>query len=321
MSAPSPVRLPPWLTDRPVVDLRAGIGDGRAFERLVRAVLGYVFSGTVRRAVERLGGADSTAAEVVAQILASHPAYGNHLGSSVDLTGSEGDRAEGFQWLRRVGDQIVPERVSVVDGRVAIAGLARMVPSLREQLTHNGFLAALEAELEDQHGVPVDRIFRPLEAVPTHTDNPALIDELNRESLAKVMASRIRYVLEEEAKATQALREPRGRGGGFLVHLYGPWGSGKTSLLNFLRTELVDPTPDAAEQRQPERWVVVTFNAWRHQRLAPPWWWLMRVLYRDGLTALWRIDLLGPCGCSSGSNGGGGGGHSCGSRCSAASRS
>jgi KAP family P-loop domain len=289
VSAGPSTLLPPWLAGRQAVDLRAGVEDGRAVEELVRAVLGYVFSDTVRTAAQRLSGA-VTAAEVVAQILASHPEYGARRGRLVDLARLQGDRAEGFQWLRRVGDQFEPERVAVVDGRVVIAGLARLVPPLREQLTTNGFLAALEAELEERHGVPVDRIFRPLEVVPTHTDNPAMIDELNRESLAKVLASRIRYVRQDEAKVAQAIGDARFRGGGFLVHLFGPWGSGKTSLLNFLRGELVDPEPDVAEQRRPERWVVVTFNAWRHQRLAPPWWWLMRVLYRDGLTELWRID-------------------------------
>jgi KAP-like P-loop domain-containing protein len=289
VSAVPPPVLPAWLADRQAVDLRAGVEDGQAIEELVRAVLGYVFSDTVRTAAQRLTGA-VTAADVVAQILTSHPEYGARLGHSVDLTRFQGDQADGFQWLRRVGDQVEPERVSVVDGRVVIAGLARMVSPLREQLSSNGFLAALEAELEERLGVPVDGIFRPLETVPTHTDNPAMIDELNRESLAKVMATRIRYVRQDEAKAAQAIGDARFRGGGFLVHLYGPWGSGKTSLLNFLRKELVNPTPEGAEQRQPERWVVVTFNAWRHQRLAPPWWWLMRVLYRDGLTELWRID-------------------------------
>lgn len=288
MTATPQLRLPPWLADRQVIDLRAGVEDRRALEELVTAVLGYVFSTTVRAVVEQLSG-EVTAAEVAVAILASHPEYGAHLGSSVELARSEGDRAESLQWLRRVGDQVEPGRVPVVDGRVVIAGLARMVPPLREQLARTGFLAALEAELEQRHG-PVDRIFRPLEAVPTHTDNPALMDELNRESLAKVMASRIRSVRDDETKVAHAMGDPRFRGGAFLVHLYGPWGSGKTSLLNFLRKELVEPTSNSAEQHQPPQWVVVTFNAWRHQRLAPPWWWLMRVLYRDGLAALWTID-------------------------------
>jgi GTPase SAR1 family protein len=210
--------------------------------------------------------------------------------TALSLDRAQGERAEGFEWLRRVGDQVDTERVSVVDGRVAIAGLARIVPLLREELSRNGFLHALEAELEKEYGIPVDQIFLSPEAVPTHTDNPARIDELNRESLAKVMASRIRYVREDEVRAAKAMGDPDFRGGAFLVHLYGPWGSGKTSLLNFLREELVSPTPEAADEHPPERWVVVVFNAWRHQRLAPPWWWLMRVLYLDGLRDLRGID-------------------------------
>ena len=157
---------------------------------------------------------------------------------------------------------------------------------LAAQLSANGFLHALETELKQQYGIPADRIFLPpLEAVPTHTDNPARIDELNRESLAKVLASRIRYVHAHEA----AGGDRDSHGGAFLIHLYGPWGSGKTSLLNFLREELVSP-PVTADEPRPERWVVVEFNAWRHQRLAPPWWWLMRALYLDGLRQLRKID-------------------------------
>jgi hypothetical protein len=51
-------------------------------------------------------------------------------------------------------------------------------------------------------------------------------------------------------------------------------GIGKTSLLNFLRKELRSADPDP--------WAVVTFNAWQHQRMAPPWWWLTMALYQQG---------------------------------------
>jgi hypothetical protein len=283
MSTDQPTMLPAWLA-REFVDMRAGVNDDQALKKLVQAALGYVFSTTVTTAAGQLSG-EVTAADIVRKIMDSHHEYGKHLGSAVSVDLEKGERAEAFEWLRGVGDQVDTERVTIVDGRVVIAGLARRVPPLAEQLSANGFLHALETELEEQYGIPADRIFLPPEAVPTHTDNPARIDELNRQSLAKVVATRIRYVHAEEV----ATGDPDSRGGAFLVHLYGPWGSGKTSLLNFLQEELVSP-PTTADEPRPERWVVVVFNAWRHQRLAPPWWWLMRMLYLDGLRQLWKID-------------------------------
>lgn len=85
--------------------------------------------------------------------------------------------------------------------------------------------------------------------------------------------------------------------GAFMVLLHGPWGSGKSSVLNFIRDNLQKDRDKKSE------WVVVDFNAWRHQRLAPPWWTLIKQVYsqsRDQLSkrsslllrlqwAFWRI--------------------------------
>src|SRR5262249_48899757 len=45
------------------------------------------------------------------------------------------------------------------------------------------------------------------------------------------------------------------------------------SVLNFLQDDL--------RERHEPPWVVVTFNAWQHQRLAPPWWWITAPLARQ----------------------------------------
>jgi hypothetical protein len=85
----------------------------------------------------------------------------------------------------------------------------------------------------------------------------------------------------------QKENDRRHRGGGaFLVHLHAPWGAGKTSLLNFLAAEL----RERDEKLGFERWVVVNFNAWRHQRIAPPWWWLMTTLYVEAVRELDQFD-------------------------------
>lgn len=54
---------------------------------------------------------------------------------------------------------------------------------------------------------------------------------------------------------------------GFIVHIHGPWGSGNTSVLSFLRNYL-----------RGRRWVTIEFNAWRHQRMRPPWWMLIHAI-------------------------------------------
>ncbi|NEA37042.1 P-loop NTPase fold protein [Streptomyces sp. SID13031] len=76
------------------------------------------------------------------------------------------------------------------------------------------------------------------------------------------------------------------RGGAFIVHLHAPWGAGKTSVLNFLAAELRKSDEATGEKRS----VVVEFNAWRHQRIEPPWWWLMTALYSGAVRDLETFD-------------------------------
>jgi hypothetical protein len=122
------------------------------------------------------------------------------------------------------------------------------------------------------------------EIVPTHTDGPARIDELGREGFARVIARRIKEARREEARNATRLNGRKGpnKGGSFLVHLHAPWGAGKTSVLNLLAAELRKEDPAA----NLSRCVVVQFNAWSHQRIDPPWWWLMTTLYRDAAREL-----------------------------------
>lgn len=123
--------------------------------------------------------------------------------------------------------------------------------------------------------------------VPTHTDGPAYVDELGREGFAKVLTQVIRRARKEESVNSKQAPDPRaGRGGAFIVHLHAPWGAGKTSVLNFLATELRKEGKEAKEKRC----VVVEFNAWRHQRIVPPWWWLMTTLYSDAVRELSKFD-------------------------------
>ena len=111
----------------------------------------------------------------------------------------------------------------------------------------------------------------PTEHVAAHADNPALVDELGRRPFAEILAARIEEVHRSSAQA-----------GAFMVNLHGPWGAGKTSVMNFLKANLQDE-----EKRAPkDLWVVVEFNAWRHQRLQPPWWSLIKAIQAQAVEQL-----------------------------------
>ena len=127
----------------------------------------------------------------------------------------------------------------------------------------------------------------PTDLVPTHSDHPTEIDELGSRPFAQILAERIHEVWARPKKnqwtASPKTEEMPGEAFGVLIH--GPWGSGKTSLLNFLRQELVSGGLG-------QRWMVVDFNAWRHQGMGPPWWALLNAIYRQRFRALRKISFL-----------------------------
>lgn len=67
-----------------------------------------------------------------------------------------------------------------------------------------------------------------------------------------------------------------------MVHVYGAWGSGKTSFLNFLKeafhSEPIVENSSGKEESQ-KTWSIVCFNAWREQHRKPPWWALMDAIF------------------------------------------
>jgi hypothetical protein len=111
------------------------------------------------------------------------------------------------------------------------------------------------------------------ERVPTQADNPATIDQLGRRAFAQVLARRIEEVWDSQLKK----EDP----GAFIIHIDGPWGSGKSSVLNLLREQLCDHSSRS--------WVVVDFNAWRNQRTRPPWWSLLTEIYSQSVRQLRRF--------------------------------
>jgi hypothetical protein len=113
------------------------------------------------------------------------------------------------------------------------------------------------------------------DAVRPLADTPALTDAIGgREALAGMIADRLRLFSGRETATS------------FLIHLDGPWGSGKTSLLAMLARQLSMPganrdPANGAEPRDNRPWLVVNVNAWRESGVGAPWWALMSALRRS----------------------------------------
>jgi hypothetical protein len=232
---------------------------------------------------------------VVAALLAAHPKYGRGLAGSVEV----GEAPDGVAmrtldgWVAEVRELFQPQEPGKLDGRKVVYGLALLEPDLRRRLGEAGFLAALEAEeaLLDQLSAR-GRVLWRVDAVPTLSDRPATVDLLGRGAFAEALAERLR---DEFQRTAGPGRLPDS----FMLHLEGPWGSGKSSLLGFLETEL---------RKEPEPWLVVEFNAWQNQRAGAPWWLLISAVLRqaaiDGNTGIglrlrlhlralwWRLQLV-----------------------------
>jgi len=110
------------------------------------------------------------------------------------------------------------------------------------------------------------------ERVPLHADHPASVDELGRRPFAEIIARRLEENQQTWARLADVGDEDADRA--IMVGIHGPWGAGKSTVLNLLRAQLqADTLPED------DRWVVVEFNAWRNQRVRPPWWTLIQAVY------------------------------------------
>jgi len=77
-----------------------------------------------------------------------------------------------------------------------------------------------------------NEVIRKHSTAPFYSDHPARWDALNRKAVAESIATMVENVWKEDAKEENIDRT-------FMVHLHGRWGSGKTSILNFLKVALL----------------------------------------------------------------------------------
>jgi hypothetical protein len=110
--------------------------------------------------------------------------------------------------------------------------------------------------------------------VAMHMDRPAQVDRLGRKAFAQALARRFRRIVQDQQSEAAVVRS---FDSAFMVHLHAPWGAGKTSVLHLIAEDLATASAGARP------WAVVKFNAWQHQRIDPPWWSLLDVVFRDSM--------------------------------------
>jgi KAP family P-loop domain len=276
----------------------------------IRPYVTLRLSPSVQQATREIPHDVTNAIPIVRNLLSLHQEYAAGKARTLQLAEVQKSRTQSVNdWLLEVRALYEQATTPELHGRVVIYGLALLDPYVAEQLAKDGFIQALEQEVVAQHGdVPVATLLTesgrhlydsaiwtgagPSGAVPTHVDLPAKLDQLGRKAFAEALASRIRRIhTEGRAAALRQAVEPE-EAGSFMLHIHGPWGSGKTSLLHLLREQLTSGDPKAHPEDEHVRWIVVSFNAWQHQRIGPPWWWLMNAVFHQTLQQLRVLDRL-----------------------------
>lgn len=260
------------------------------------------------------------AAELAAQVLQAHPEYGvsgankaiEQLYMLAKKT-SDGVRHTEAAWIERIAE--IYDKEATITGRCVIVGLALLDTAARDVLLDGDFLSRVAAEAPDGHAPAVERLLPRQQrqvrgwiekwsgATRILSDQPAGQDDLDRMPFAKSIADRIRYLRSDD---TESL---------IVIHLDGIWGSGKSTILNFLRNALGTsrapsenvPSERAAKSRHNvwqrrrtksrtknawDRWLIIDYNAWQQQRLTEPWWTLSALLAREGCRDAWRSRRL-----------------------------
>jgi KAP family P-loop domain len=242
------------------------------------------FSSSVQSAANALGmESNVTSWAFVKQLCRAHPEYGAGMAEKLlSVEGPEGVQTRKVSaWLAAVREAIVPQ-VAIVSGRPFILALARIDTALDAFLARVGLIASLKQELKQPYEElwvdqpteftppPSSRIPDPS---PLHADDPADQDELGREAFSRVLAKRLKLIRKQNSVADTS----------FIMHLHGPWGAGKTTVLKLLGRHLRTSESADSNGANDSRWVVVGFNAWLNQRLTPPWWPLLDAVYRQSL--------------------------------------
>lgn len=238
---------------------------------------GFILSPTVMGAIQELKGKSVSATIFTKEISKNHNEFVGKQLTSLSLQETP-QRKTAEDWLRGVAALFDVENIRKISqttdqvllhGRLVIVGLCLLEPELRRQLEQNDIFFSLIKEIKEPFDKIVTDLGRTLykkfskneilDSVPSQPDNPVQSvekDLLGRVAFARYLAKRISTVPDNS--------------GAYSILIHGVWGSGKSSLLNFIRKELEDKN----------KWLVIEFNAWRHQHIRPSWWSLMECVFR-----------------------------------------
>ncbi len=204
------------------------------------------------------------------------------------------------EWINEIESLFDRAKMSVhsksntieVHSRMVIAGLCLLDPNFQLQYNADGSFETLFTRFELQ---PFSRFLSPRGKglFETCASNPVIADlplrrktddKLGRAAFAKFLTLRFPGKGEQE--------------GAYSILLDGPWGSGKSTILNFMHKELEckwldcmdgacrdgddrESTKKCDKLRKHSDWIVVEFNAWRNQHVRPPWWSLMDAVFQQ----------------------------------------
>lgn len=277
----------------------------------------YNLSSSVDRMMKDLSGEEVYSYQLVEYLLEGHSWYAkSSKRPSLDKKLlSEGEKKLVSKWIDEVSSLY---NVDKMRGKLVILGLALLDKNLRKELNKNRFIYALkddytetsfESMLNGNGKKLWGAYFGKHDTVRTLADDPAGeadVDILGRKTFARGLVERMVQISEEE---NHDGKKPSKKGS-FLIHIHGPWGSGKSSLLNFMCHELEEEIwkekkeksivvnfyrhdlEEVIDKERKNKWIVVNFNAWQHQRTGPPpWWSLMDAVFKRGVSRLRKISL------------------------------
>lgn len=249
-------------------------------------------SQSVRTAVSGLDDGPVESVAIVQNLLRIHPEYGGDLARTTELPDSLGGESRTpDEWIDLVREWLRSRSIEseFLHGKLLILVLAQIDEELEAALQRTGLLKALQEEIDvpalqirtagtiDASDEPGDR-----SSVRFVSDTVARTDRLRRKPFAEYIVTLLDHVWRDmDEDEQEGIADSS-----FVLHLDGRWGSGKTTLMRFMRDAMQD------RDRSGGRWVPIEFNAWRYQRTDPPWWALRQEVYRQGLRVLWKQRRL-----------------------------
>lgn len=228
--------------------------------------------------------------DLVRLLLDKHPEYAKTESKTIlksDRPNLKLEEKTREEWLNEINSLYNKNIVKFIHGRIFILGICLIDKNIGKYLSNSGFMDSLLEEIEErpvnvlftEKGQYLFDIFFLGNDVRTVNDNIPISGDIPIENKEFDLLERWPFV---KAICNRLMRIHEIEKGSFLIHLYGPWGSGKSSVLKLVKNELKQETP---------RWIVIEFNAWEHQNIGPPWWSLIDAVYKQGSDQLSKISF------------------------------